>query len=149
MPNGNGAFRGELTSLGGQIDASGGWWDAGDYLKFVQTTSYTVDLMLAGIRDFPAQMGAGSGADFTAEAKFGLSWLLRMWNDSTRTLYFQVGIGEGNAAAVGDHDIWRLPQADDTFGGQHPEYRYIRHRPSPRTSSPDRHRQSVGPASRC
>ena len=42
------------------IDASGGWWDAGDYLKFVETHSYTVALMLQGVRDFPNQMGAGS-----------------------------------------------------------------------------------------
>ena len=26
----------------------------------------------------------------------------------------------GNAKTVGDHDIWRLPQADDTFGGTRP-----------------------------
>jgi hypothetical protein len=46
-----------------------------------------VDLLLAGVRDFPAQMGAGSAAsDFTAEAKFGADWLLRMWDDSTQTL---------------------------------------------------------------
>src|SRR4030095_15999026 len=47
----------------------------------------------------------------------------------TRTFYFQVGIGSGNAKTVGDHDIWRLPQADDTFGGTDPLYRYIRTRP--------------------
>ena len=40
------------------IDASGGWWDAGDYEKYVETTSYTVALMQIGIRDFPNQMGA-------------------------------------------------------------------------------------------
>ena len=40
------------------IDASGGWWDAGDYLKFVHATSYTDALLLTGVRDFPAQMGA-------------------------------------------------------------------------------------------
>ena len=39
----NGAFRGDLHPLGRFVDAAGGWWDAGDYLKFVQTTSYTVD----------------------------------------------------------------------------------------------------------
>src|SRR5205807_4117629 len=105
--NSSGRFRGDLTPLGTTIDASGGWWDAGDYLKFVQTTSYTVDVLLAGVRDVPTQMGAGSGAaNLTAEAKFGATWLLRMWDDPTKTLYYQVGIGTGNAKTVGDHDIW-------------------------------------------
>ena len=36
---GSGRFSGDLSPLGIRIDASGGWWDAGDYLKFVQTTS--------------------------------------------------------------------------------------------------------------
>lgn len=128
--NGSGGFSGSLSSLGHFINASGGWWDAGDYLKFVETTSYTVDLMLVGVRDFPRQMGPSAGAsNFSAEARFGLDWLLRMWDDRTGTLYDQVGIGTGNNSTFGDHDIWRLPQADDTYGGQNPAYRYIRHRP--------------------
>src|SRR5215467_13463553 len=135
----SGRFKGDLTPLGVRINAAGGWWDAGDYLKFVQTTSYTVDLLLAGVRDFPGQMGAGSAAsNFTAEAKFGADWLLRMWDDrpTQQTLYYQVGIGEGNAKTIGDHDIWRLPQADDTFGGANPLYRYIRNRPVFRAGPP-------------
>jgi len=135
--NSSGRFRGDLTPLGVRINAAGGWWDAGDYLKFVQTTSYAVDLLLAGVRDFPNQMGSGSlTSNFTAEAKFGAQWLLRMWDDSTKTLYYQVGIGEGNAKTIGDHDIWRLPQADDTYGGTNPLYRYIRHRPVFRAGRP-------------
>ena len=133
----SGRFKGDLTPLGVRINAAGGWWDAGDYLKFVQTTSYAVDLLLAGVRDFPGQMGPGSAAsNFTAEAKFGAQWLLRMWDDSAKTLYYQVGIGEGNAKTIGDHDIWRLPQADDTYGGTNPLYRYIRHRPVFRAGPP-------------
>jgi endoglucanase len=133
----SGRFKGDLTPLGVRINAAGGWWDAGDYLKFVQTTSYAVDLLLAGVRDFPNQMGSGSAtSNFTAEAKFGAQWLLRMWDDSTKTLYYQVGIGEGNAKTIGDHDIWRLPQADDTFGGTNPLYRYIRNRPVFRAGPP-------------
>lgn len=134
--NGNGQFRGDLTPLGVAIDASGGWWDAGDYLKFLETTTYVSDLQLIGVRDFPSEMGAGSGADFTAEARFGLDWLQKMWDDSTGTLYYQVGIGEGNAHTVGDHDIWRLPQADDAYGGSNPLYRYIRRRPAFRAYPP-------------
>ena len=135
--NSSGRFKGDLTPLGVRINAAGGWWDAGDYLKFVQTTSYTVDLLLAGVRDFPGQMGSGSAtSNFAAEGKFGASWLLRMWDDATKTLYYQVGIGAGNAKTIGDHDIWRLPQADDTFGGANPLYRYIRNRPVFRAGPP-------------
>ena len=128
--NSSGGFSGDLTPLGVKIDASGAWWDAGDYLKFVETISYTVDMMQLGVRDFPNQLGTGSTtANFTAEAKFGLDWLQHMWDDTTQTLYYQVGIGTGNSKIIGDHDIWRLSQADDTFGGTNPLYRYIRNRP--------------------
>jgi endoglucanase len=128
--NANGNFTVDLTSLGVTIDASGGWWDAGDYLKFVETTSYAVALLGIGARSFPAQMGATAGsADFLNEVAFGVQWLEKMWNDSTKTLYYQVGIGGGNAHTVSDHDIWRLPQADDTYGGSNPADRYIRNRP--------------------
>jgi endoglucanase len=134
---GSGRFSGDLTSLGKRINASGGWWDAGDYLKFVQTTSYTVAVLLSGVRDFPAQMGSGSAkSNFTAEAKFGVQWLLKMWNDPSRTLYYQVGIGNGNGKTRGDHDLWRLPQEDDTFGGSDPVDRYIRNRPVFRAGPP-------------
>ena len=134
--NSSGRFSGDLTPLGTTVDGSGGWWDAGDYIKGVETLGYTTDLLLAGVRDFPAQMGAASSSNFAAEAKFGTDWLLRMWDDQTRTLYYQVGIGTGNAKTVGDHDIWRLPQADDTFGGTDPLYRYIRSRPVFRAAAP-------------
>jgi endoglucanase len=95
------------------IDAAGGWWDAGDYTKYVETTSCTAALMEIGIRDFPNQMGAGApvnpptppgsvsytgisgpgapaSSDFTREARFGVDWLMKMWDDKTRTLYYQV-----------------------------------------------------------
>src|SRR6266852_2162133 len=84
---------GPLTPTGAIIDASGGWWDAGDYLKFVETHSYTVAMMLVGVRDFPGQMGSGSSAsNFTAEVRFGLDWLQKMWADSSKTMYYQVGV---------------------------------------------------------
>ncbi len=121
---------GALTPTGTALDASGGWWDAGDYLKFVETHSYTVALMAAGVRDFPNQMGAGSSSsNFTAEAKFGLDWLQKMWDDNSKTLYYQVGIASGGHAYVGDHDIWRLPQVDDNYQGCASPYEYICNRP--------------------
>jgi endoglucanase len=121
---------GPLTATGAVLDASGGWWDAGDYMKFVETHTYTVAMMLIGVRDFPGQMGAGSSAsNFTAEAKFGLDWLQKMWADSSQTLYYQVAVASGGHNYVGDHDIWRLPQDDDNFQGCVSPYEFICNRP--------------------
>jgi hypothetical protein len=127
---GNDGLRGRLERTGGPVDVSGGWFDAGDYLKFVETASYTTAIMLQAARDHPSRAGAGAGADFAAEGRFGLDWLLKMWNDDTKTLYAQVGLGDGNQYATGDHDVWRLPEADDQLkvrAGE-PEF-FLKYRP--------------------
>ena len=99
--NTNGRFSGDLTpaTLNGSqdlINSAGGWWDAGDYMKFVETHSYTVGMMLVGIRDFPNEMGATgvtqNGLHFPDEAKFGLDWLQEMWDDTNQILYYQMAI---------------------------------------------------------
>lgn len=134
----NGGFKGSLAkyATGVRINATGGWWDAGDYLHFVETTSYTEAILEQGIASFPGQMGAGASADFTSEAKFGMDFLQRMWHEKTKTLYYEVGTGEANNYYVGDHDIWRLPQADDHYQGTNPRYVYIRHPPVFRAARP-------------
>ena len=60
--DGNGNFKGSLAryATGVRIDATGGWFDAGDYLHFVETTSYTEAVLLQGVASFPRQMGRGS-----------------------------------------------------------------------------------------
>ncbi len=143
-----------LTPTGAVIDASGGWWDAGDYMKYVETVSYTVALQEIGIRDFPNQMGAqapvnppappnsisyagtASGAptsaNFVPEASFGIEFLMKMWNDTTKTLYYQVGNSQSWVNfrnLLSDYDIWRLPQADDDWDGCNSAAQYICHRP--------------------
>jgi endoglucanase len=142
------------------LNAAGGWWDAGDYMKYVETVSYVTALMEIGVRDFPNQMGAsaplnppappasisyagnsGPGApassNFTAEAAFGIDWLLQMWDAKSQTLYYQVDnsqdwdyYGEGNPSSatgncggtyqipyclITEYDIWTLPQAADNY----------------------------------
>jgi endoglucanase len=81
-------------------------------------------------------MGSRSGTDFTGEVKFGLDFLQRMWHERSRTLYYQVGTGEANSYYFADHDIWRLPQADDHYQGTNPHYVYIRHPPVFRAGRP-------------
>ena len=130
-------LRGDLDPVGGPVDVEGGWFDAGDYLKFVQTTSYADALLLVAARDAPDVFGPGAPADLTAEVRHGTDWLLKMWDDDSRTLHYQVGIGDGNGCGsiCADHDIWRLPEADDTYGGG-ARYRYIRERPALRAAAP-------------
>ena len=143
-----------LTATGAVIDAAGGWWDAGDYMKYVETTSYTVTLQEIGIRDFPDQMGptapmnppappdsisyAGSAAgaplssNFEADALFGIHFLMKMWDDTTKTLYYQVANSQSwdnFPNLLSDYDIWRLPQADDTWDGCDSAAQFICHRP--------------------
>jgi len=69
-----------------------------------------------------------------------LNWLNKMWDQSSKTLYYQVGIGDGSctfeaanasmACVNGDHDVWRLPEADDALNVKKgdAEY-YIKYRP--------------------
>ncbi|SDG82335.1 N-terminal ig-like domain of cellulase [Sinosporangium album] len=127
-------IKGELTKVGGPVDVEGGWYDAGDYLKFTHILSYVDTLMWATQRD------AGRAADprLAAEAAHGLRWLDKMWDEKTKTLYIQVGIGAGNEEGtfVGDHDIWRLPEADDGDTGA--DRKFIRNRPVFRAAAPGR-----------
>jgi endoglucanase len=127
----NDSLVGGLTNSGGaNIDASGGWFDAGDYPKFVETTSYVVPMMFIALRDYPNRLRANG--DFLGEAEFGLDWLLKMWDQTNRILYYQVGIGDGNGGTIlGDHDYWRLPEADNTnLPASDPGYYAISHRPA-------------------
>src|SRR5579859_3777019 len=91
----NDVLQSGLTRVGGPIDVSGGWFDAGDYVKFVQTASYTDAIMLFAARQYPSLFMGGS-ANFKDEGKYGLDWLQKMWDNSSKTLYYQVGIGDGN-----------------------------------------------------
>lgn len=104
---------GNLKAVSGAapVDAEGGWFDAGDYLKFTFTGSYADDLLYSSA----LALGSAAPASLTAEAQYGTKWLNQMYNPSTKTLYLQVGIGEGNESTYyGDHDLWRLPQVDDS-----------------------------------
>ncbi|MFI6682482.1 glycoside hydrolase family 9 protein [Streptomyces sp. NPDC050485] len=121
----------KLTPVGGPIDVSGGWSDAGDFLKFTHTTAYsTADLLLA-LRTTPQAAGLAD------EARQGVAWLDKMWDGKTGTLYAQVGIGAGNDNVRTDHDVWRLPEADDKLDVKpgDPDY-LIKNRPVFRANEP-------------
>src|SRR5690349_24890059 len=86
-------------------------------------------MLLFALRDYPNRLAASG--DFMGEAKFGLDWLLKMWDQNNRILYYQVGIGDGNGGTIlGDHDYWRLPEADNiNLAPSDPGYYAKSHRP--------------------
>ncbi|URN10600.1 glycoside hydrolase family 9 protein [Actinomadura madurae] len=129
----NGELVGGLVPVPGAatVDVSGGWADAGDFLKFTTTASYSTAVLYYAYRAVPSEPA------LAAEADHGLKWLDKMWDERTGTLYAQVGIGIGGAGYLSDHDVWRLPESDDMrrVGRGDPGY-LLRYRPVFRAAAP-------------
>ena len=110
------------------IDASGGWHDAGDDLKYLMTSSNTVGRLLFSYRENPAVFSDHVDAlghptpngipDVLDEAAWGLKWMLKM-HPKPDQLFSQVGDDR-------DHIGWKWPYADSSNYGWGPEsYRVV------------------------
>jgi endoglucanase len=101
---------------GQAIDLSGGWYDAGDYIKFSLTIAYASFMQLFALRELaPATLDPTLRDAIRAEARVGLEYLLKA-HPSPTAFYFQVADGR-------DHDAgFRLPEDDVTYGGPRPAY---------------------------
>jgi hypothetical protein len=114
-----------LKPIGGPIDVEGGWVDAGDFVKFTSNTAYSLAEMGYVLRE-------GYDPALAKEVTLGLDWLDKMWDERTKTLYAQVGIGTGSEkfGFLGDHDVWRNPHDDDALDVKpgDPKY-FVKHRP--------------------
>jgi endoglucanase len=136
---------GTLKKVGGPVNVSGGWFDAGGgYEKFGYTASYADALMLIAARDNP-----GAYPTLKPEADFGLQWITKLWNPGQKVLYMQVGIGNGNASNTiqGDYNFWFLPQQEDMLdvakgGNPGPTAFYVKYRPVFEAAAPG---QKVSP----
>jgi len=80
-------------------DVSGGWFDAGDYNKYVTFTFETLIQLLEAYRENPTTFGdnnnipeSGNGIpDILDEVKYELDWLIRM-QDPDGSAYIKVGV---------------------------------------------------------
>jgi len=65
----------------GVVDVTGGWHDAGDYIKFFSTTAYTTYLLLFSYefdpKKFQTDNDKNGAPDILEEARVGIDWLLR------------------------------------------------------------------------
>ncbi len=93
-----------------KMDLTGGWHDAGDYVKFLNTTAFATYTLLFSYEFDPIKFGFdynNNGVpDILEEAKIGLDWLLRA-NYKDKMLVTQI-------QDLRDHDVgWRLPENDN------------------------------------
>ena len=121
----NGNFKGSLAkyATGVRINATGGWFDAGDYLHFTETTSYTVGHAAPGHRVLPPADGRPRPSQTSPARRSSASTSCGACGTRRpRRSTYEVGTGEANSYYFADHDIWRLPQADDHYMGSNPHY---------------------------
>ena len=118
---------GPMTN-GTYLDASGGWHDAGDLLKYLLTSgNATAQMLLAyrleprGFRDAYnalGQPGTNGLADVLDEARWGLEWMLKL-HPAPDQLYHQV-------ADDRDHKGFHLPQEETAdYGWGKGSYRVV------------------------
>ena len=123
---------------GTYLDATGGWHDAGDQLKYLLTSSNaTAQMLLAYVLasstrgraarahsvfkdefDGQGHSGANGTPDVLDEARWGLEWMLKL-HPARKSLYHQV-------ADDRDHIGWRLPQNETAdYGWGKGSYRVV------------------------
>lgn len=105
----------EWRETASKVDVSGGWYDAGDYLKFSLTNAYTCYQLLRAYEENPQIFNYKTYSkshlnDLLDEVKFGLNFLEKCYvNDST--FVFQVGDNRdhelGNRLPVNDTNPYR------------------------------------------
>lgn len=101
------------------VDASGGWHDAGDQLKYLITSSYATGHMLAAYELYPQRFEDLTNAlgqptpngipDVLDEAKWGLDWILKLHVTPDQLIH--------QVADDRDHYGWKMPDQDNSNYG--------------------------------
>ena len=113
---------------GTYVDATGGWHDAGDQLKYLLTASNATARMLLAYELEPTKFadqvdalgrpGPNGTPDVLDEARWGIEWILKLHPEPDQ-LYHQV-------ADDRDHTGWKSPDADPSDYGWGPNsYRVL------------------------
>ncbi|WP_235298221.1 glycoside hydrolase family 9 protein [Portibacter marinus] len=123
-------FYGEVTPDSSFVDATGGWHDAGDMLKYLITSSYATAHMLMSFELYPdafsdkvdafGRSGSNGLPDILDEAKWGLDWILKL-HPNSKELIHQV-------ADDRDHIGYKFPDkdpADYGWGGNNYRVAYF------------------------
>lgn len=91
------------------VDVTGGWHDAGDYIKFFSTAAYSTYMLLFSYEfdkeKFGYDLDGNEVPDILEEARVGIDWLLRC--------RFKEDLFITQVQDLTDHKVgWRLPEHD-------------------------------------
>ncbi|KAF0151175.1 MAG: glycoside hydrolase family 9 [Ignavibacteria bacterium] len=106
------------TIINKKIDVTGGWHDAGDYVKFLNTTAFSTYMLLFSYEfdktKFSSDKNKNNVPDILEEAKIGLDWMLRAYYDKNKLV---TQVQDLRDQGVG----WRLPE-NDAVGYDRPAF---------------------------
>eukprot|EP00193_Tetraselmis_chui_P016449 CAMPEP_0177779754 /NCGR_PEP_ID=MMETSP0491_2-20121128/16794_1 /TAXON_ID=63592 /ORGANISM="Tetraselmis chuii, Strain PLY429" /LENGTH=833 /DNA_ID=CAMNT_0019299391 /DNA_START=115 /DNA_END=2617 /DNA_ORIENTATION=- len=99
------SWRGDCYTSDGAdegLDLSGGWFDAGDHVKFMLPMTYSATALAWGALSFPeGYLQTGQDAVLVDHLRFVTDFFLKAWDPDTERLVGQ--IGDGNL----DHSFWK------------------------------------------
>ncbi|BBM99915.1 endoglucanase [Marchantia polymorpha subsp. ruderalis] len=113
--------QGQIIGPGQKRDLSGGYYDAGDNIKFTYPTAYTLTVLSWSVIEYRAKYQAIKEYDHVRELiKWGTDYLFKTFNYTVNTtdveyIFAQVGTGGSNGTAQqpNDHYCWERPETMD------------------------------------
>ena len=113
-------WRGDATLGDGKsvgVDLSGGWYDAGDHVKFGFPMAFTTTMLAWGlVENREAYARTGQLTAMVNNLTWATDYLIKA-HPSANTLYVQVGDGSV------DHAYWGPPEALDVMGMSRPVFK--------------------------
>ncbi|KAL9259745.1 Endoglucanase 24-like protein [Drosera capensis] len=102
------------------VDLTGGYYDAGDNLKFNFPMAFTTTMLAWSVIDFGGMMPPAEQRNALVAIKWATDYLLKSVSELPNRIYVQVG------DPIADHDCWERPEDMDT-----PRTVYVVEAPNP------------------
>ncbi|GAB2291755.1 hypothetical protein Dimus_026008 [Dionaea muscipula] len=90
------------------VDLTGGYYDAGDNVKFNFPMAFTTTMLAWSVIEFGEVMPPSELRNALVAVKWGTDYLLKSISDLPRRIYVQVG------DPISDHNCWERPEDMDT-----------------------------------